>query len=119
MNVFEGVGQALAVPQGRFVELPGRGRTFVRELAGPQGAPVVVLLHGWSATAALNWSLSFFPLATRFRVIAIDHRGHGRRITRVPLKAFDRDWTTVCIADQPKDNLELAFFAITGVPKLG
>jgi len=78
MDVIKGIGQCLAVPQGRFVELPGRGRTYVRELVGPQGAPVVMLLHGWSATATLNWSLSLLPLATRFRVIAIDHRGHGR-----------------------------------------
>jgi 3-oxoadipate enol-lactonase len=67
----------VAVPQGRFVELGGRGRTFVHELAGPVGAPAVLLLHGWSATAALNWSGSFVPLSARFRVIAIDHRGHG------------------------------------------
>jgi pimeloyl-ACP methyl ester carboxylesterase len=65
-------------PTGRFVELPGRGRTFVREHPGPAGAPTVVLLHGWTATAALNWSPSFGPLAERFRVIALDHRGHGR-----------------------------------------
>jgi 3-oxoadipate enol-lactonase len=37
-----------------------------------------VLLHGWTATAALNWGPSFASLAGRFRVIAIDHRGHGR-----------------------------------------
>lgn len=65
-------------PAGRFVELPGRGRTFVREHPGPVGAPTVVLLHGWTATAALNWTPSFAPLAERFRVIALDHRGHGR-----------------------------------------
>ena len=66
------------LPEGRFVELPGRGRTFVRECPGPEGAPTVVLLHGWMATAGLNWSPSFAPLATDFRVIALDHRGHGR-----------------------------------------
>jgi pimeloyl-ACP methyl ester carboxylesterase len=65
-------------PAGRFVELPGRGRTFVREHPGPAGAPTVVLLHGWTATAALNWSPSFGPLSERFRVVALDHRGHGR-----------------------------------------
>ena len=66
------------LPPGRYVELPGRGRTFVREQPGPEGAPVVVLLHGWTATAALNWASSFTPLADHFRVIALDHRGHGR-----------------------------------------
>jgi len=66
------------LPPGRYVWLPGRGRTFVRELAGPPGAPVLVLLHGWTATADLNWYACFAPLAEHFRVIALDHRGHGR-----------------------------------------
>ena len=65
-------------PVGRYVDLPGRGRTFVRELPGPDGAPTVVLLHGWTTTAALNWSPSFAPLGRQFRVLALDHRGHGR-----------------------------------------
>ena len=60
--------------------LPGRGTTFVREVAGPPGAPVLVLLHGWTASAALNWFPSFGPLGRHFRVIAPDLRGHGRGI---------------------------------------
>jgi 3-oxoadipate enol-lactonase len=68
------------VPRGRYVWLPGRGRTFVRELAGPPGAPTVVLLHGWTATADLNWWASYAPLAEHVHVLAIDHRGHGRGI---------------------------------------
>lgn len=66
------------LPDGRYVELPDRGRTFVREVAGPAGAPVVVLLHGWTATADLNWFAAFEPLGEHYRVIALDHRGHGR-----------------------------------------
>ena len=68
------------LPPGRHVMLPGRGRTFVRELVGPPGAPVLVLLHGWTATADLNWFACYAPLAERYRVIALDHRGHGRGI---------------------------------------
>jgi 3-oxoadipate enol-lactonase len=67
-----------ALPAGRYVWLPGRGRTFVREIAGPAGAPTVVLLHGWTATADLNWFPAFASLAEHFRVVALDHRGHGR-----------------------------------------
>lgn len=70
----------VGVPEGRAVELAGRGTTFVRELAGPPGAPALVLLHGWTATGGLNWCASFGPLAEHFRVISIDHRGHGRGI---------------------------------------
>jgi 3-oxoadipate enol-lactonase len=65
------------LPPGREIDLPGRGRTFVRELEGPSGAPTVLLLHGWTATADLNWFSSFEPLSAHFRVVALDHRGHG------------------------------------------
>ncbi|MET0145228.1 MAG: alpha/beta hydrolase [Ilumatobacteraceae bacterium] len=79
-----------ALPPGRHVWLAGRGRTFVREVAGPPGAPVVMLLHGWTATADLNWWASFAPLAERFRVIAVDHRGHGRGLrTTDPFRLED------------------------------
>ncbi len=37
-----------------------------------------MLLHGLGASAALNWFPAFGPLSDRFRVIAPDHRGHGR-----------------------------------------
>ena len=66
------------LPLGRRVELPGRGTTFVREVPGPKGAPTVVLLHGLVASAGLNWFQAFGPLGKHFRLLAIDHRGHGR-----------------------------------------
>lgn len=39
-----------------------------------------MLLHGWTATADLNWFRCYAPLEARFRVLAFDHRGHGRGI---------------------------------------
>jgi pimeloyl-ACP methyl ester carboxylesterase len=66
------------LPYGRRVELRGRGTTFVREAAGPAGAPTLLLLHGWGASGALNWYRSFGPLAERFNVVAPDLRGHAR-----------------------------------------
>ena len=73
-------------PEGHEVELIGRGRTFVREVAGPRGAPTVILLHGWTATADLNWFTCFDALGEHFRVLAPDHRGHGRGLR--PSKGF-------------------------------
>jgi 3-oxoadipate enol-lactonase len=52
----------------------------VREVKGPPGAPTVILLHGLSATADLNWFPTFAPLGRHFHVVALDHRGHGRGI---------------------------------------
>lgn len=71
---------APALPPGRHVELPGRGRTWIREAVGPPGAPTLLLLHGWTASADLNWFPSYQPLSRRYHVVAIDHRGHGRGI---------------------------------------
>lgn len=68
------------LPYGRRVDLPGRGTTFVREVAGPQGAPTVLLLHGWMASGGLNWFTVFEPLARHFNVVAPDLRGHARGV---------------------------------------
>ncbi len=38
----------------------------------------MVLLHGWTVTSDLNWFAVFDGLARRYRIIAFDHRGHGR-----------------------------------------
>jgi 3-oxoadipate enol-lactonase len=78
------------LPPGRIVTLPGRGRTFVRQLPGPPGAATVVLLHGWTANADLNWFTSYEALGRRYRVVALDHRGHGRGIrSRHPFRLRD------------------------------
>jgi 3-oxoadipate enol-lactonase len=50
----------------------------VRDIPGPPGATAVLLLHGLGATARLNWGPCFRPLSRHFRVLAVDHRGHGR-----------------------------------------
>ncbi len=71
------------LPPGGRVPLPGRGAPWVWDTGGPPGAPTVVLLHGWTSTAALNWRPAFAPLSDEFRVVALDHRGHGRGIKSV------------------------------------
>jgi pimeloyl-ACP methyl ester carboxylesterase len=41
-------------------------------------APTVVLLHGWTATADLQFFTAYQALAERCSFLVIDHRGHGR-----------------------------------------
>lgn len=91
-------------PSAGTVDLPGRGRTWVYDTGttdtrtantgtdtggeadtggsdtGCEGAPTLLLLHGWTSSAALNWWRCFDPLAKRYRVVALDHRGHGRGV---------------------------------------
>ncbi|MFI2642869.1 alpha/beta fold hydrolase [Streptomyces sp. NPDC018610] len=47
------------------------------EVHGPQGAPAVVLAHGWTCSTAF-WAAQIRDLAVDHRVIAYDQRGHGR-----------------------------------------
>jgi 3-oxoadipate enol-lactonase len=54
-----------------------------------------MLLHGWIATADLNWATVYGDLISAgYRVLAIDHRGHGRGLR--PLVPFRLD---DCAAD--------------------
>ena len=71
------VPQEAAIPATRLVELPGRGITRVWECAGPRDAPTLMLIHGATVTAELNWGKVFAPLSRHFRVVAMDLRGHG------------------------------------------
>jgi 3-oxoadipate enol-lactonase len=65
----------------RSIELTGRGITFAFDQPGPTPqSPTVVLLHGLTATGSLNWTSTIAALGDRYRVIALDHRGHGRGI---------------------------------------
>lgn len=91
----------LPLPAGRPLQLPGRGTTFVSEVEGPPDAPTLLLLHGWTATADLNWATTYSPLGQRFRVVAMDHRGHGRGIRSLrPFRLEDcaDDAAAVCDA---------------------
>jgi pimeloyl-ACP methyl ester carboxylesterase len=66
------------VPPGRIELVPGRGEVFLRQAPGPRGVPPVLLLHGWTATADLNWWRAYEAVAAIAPLVALDHRGHGR-----------------------------------------
>ncbi len=71
-------------PPARTIVVPGHGEFFLRDSAAGPGAPAgsgpaVVMLHGWVGSADLNFGgLYDDVIAAGHRVIALDHRGHGR-----------------------------------------
>ncbi len=67
----------IEMPPARTLTVPARGELFLRDTGGD--GPAVMLLHGWMASADLNWCGAYGDLASAgYRVLAIDHRGHGR-----------------------------------------
>lgn len=76
------------MPEGTTVELSRGRELFVRDSGG--SGPPVVLLHGWMATADLNYGFEYSTLAADFRVIAFDQRGHGRGLRSRSRFGFSR-----------------------------
>ena len=76
------------LPPGHTMVLPGRGEVFFRhhQHADPT-VPTLLLLHGWTASADLQFFTAYEALAEHYSFVAIDHRGHGRGL-RSPVK-FD------------------------------
>lgn len=76
----------------RTLIVPGRGELFLRDSGETDTTrPAVMLLHGWTVTADLNWHTAYGPLVEAgYRVLAIDHRGHGRGLrTMTPFRLVD------------------------------
>ena len=106
------------LPPGRLVHVRGRGEFFIRDTSPPTppaaaagGGPPVLLLHGWMFPSDLNWHRTYGPLRDAgHRVLAIDHRGHGRGLrTPEPFRLAD------CAADAAAVVRELGCGPVTAV----
>lgn len=83
----------MELPPARTVRVPDRGEFFLRDTGG--NGPAVMLLHGWMASADLNWLGAYRDISRAgYRVLAIDHRGHARGLRPIgPFRLVD------CAAD--------------------
>src|SRR5437764_2260556 len=64
--------------EGRATTVTSHDRTVLHaEVFGPEDAPTIVLLHGWTETLRLL-TFQIRELSREFRVVAYDLRGHGR-----------------------------------------
>jgi pimeloyl-ACP methyl ester carboxylesterase len=71
----------VSIPPGRWLDLPGRGRTWLTDVPGPEAdSPAVILLHAVGCTGMLTWFPVIPELSRKYRVVVFDQRWHGRGI---------------------------------------
>jgi len=98
-----------ASPASHFMDLPGGLHVHYRD-QGPRDAPVVVLVHGFSASLHA-WE----PWVARlpdYRVISLDLPGHG--LTRAPDDYVPSTDRSVAIVDQVTERLGVRRFVLGG-----
>jgi pimeloyl-ACP methyl ester carboxylesterase len=91
---------SFAVPEGRLLELPGRGQTWLTDVAGPTpDAAAVILLHAVGCTGLLTWFPAIERLSAKYRVVVFDQRWHGRGIVSEHFSLRDCADDVVAVAE--------------------
>ena len=82
---------AAVLPRGRAVSVRSNdGIRLHAEVFGPEDGYPIVLAHG--ITCAIRvWAYQIADLANEYRVIAYDHRGHGRSAAPPRRRAYSLD----------------------------
>ncbi|WP_405614996.1 alpha/beta fold hydrolase [Streptomyces sp. NBC_00076] len=88
------------VPARELTATSADGARLHVEVHGPEGAPTVVLAHGWTCSTAF-WAAQIRDLSVDHRVIAYDQRGHGRSPA-----------SPACSTDALADDLEAVLGAV-------
>ncbi|WP_069160642.1 alpha/beta fold hydrolase [Nocardia altamirensis] len=81
------------------------GTNIVYRVTGPAEARPLVLLHGWAANLRC-WGRAADDLAARFRVLAVDLRGHG--YSDAPAAGYDdpKNWAADVAAVLAAEGIE-------------
>lgn len=99
-----------AAPSSHYLDLPNRLHVHYRD-EGRRDGPVLVLIHGFSASSA-DWDDWAERLGDTYRVIAPDLPGHG--LTRAPKGFQSGPDVQVATVDAVTERLGLKRFVIAG-----
>lgn len=88
------------LPEGRMVELGGRGRTYVVDIGPRDARPTFILLHSLACTGLLTWYPSLEMLTRYGRVVVFDQRCHGAGIASPRFLLEDCADDVVALADE-------------------
>ena len=102
--------QRYASVDSRFMDLPGGVRAHYRD-QGPRDAPVLVLVHGFSASLHA-WEPWVARLSNDYRCISLDLPGHG--LTRTPDGYQISPEAQIEVVDQVVSRLGAERFVIGG-----
>ncbi len=98
-------GVVPVLPHSRVIDLGERGSLAVRYSDGPSDRrrarrmPPLILLHGWTVTANLNWFRLYGRIAERHSFAAWDQRGHGTGLRSARFSLEDCADDVVAVAD--------------------
>jgi pimeloyl-ACP methyl ester carboxylesterase len=94
------------------------GTELAVNVVGADDAPTVVLIHGFSGDLTL-WHFQWKELATRYRVVLYDQRGHGRSGPAAggdySMEALGRDVVAVLDAEAPTGPVALIGHSLGGM----
>jgi pimeloyl-ACP methyl ester carboxylesterase len=84
-------GLALAdAPEEHFFDSDG---VKIRYIVSGEGEPVL-LIHGYTASAETNWGSVIPALSKKYKVIALDNRGHGKSGKPAGADQYDEEMVT-------------------------
>jgi 3-oxoadipate enol-lactonase len=90
----------VVIREGRWLDLPGRGRTWLTDVPGPAPeSPAVILLHAVGCTGMLTWFPVITELSRKYRVVVFDQRWHGRGIVSEHFSIRDCADDVAAVAD--------------------
>jgi len=114
-------GRPAALPPGRSLEITAvDGTRLHAEVFGPEHGQPIVFAHGITCAIGV-WGNQIADLATEYRVIAYDHRGHGQSAAPKGRHKYNLDFlaadldSVLCATLRPGERAVIAGHSMGGI----